>query len=1849
MSNMNEAIERFESLSASIVNSLSEALKLVDSGIAPDDTSIEKLGESLSNLRESYLDIRLIAEDRCPSLKTSAELSVSDYADAINQAESLRMVEVRYEEVMDLLTRFVSIVADSDDYSEEILPFQNDARELMKVSYVQGDEGLIDSLEDRSTPQRLFLQALEIDDLSTEEGERALDQLTMFSRKATRGLIFHKYRIGENGDARAGSIDDRASDQSTASESSGGSGNGEPGQEQVEPDASTPGEADNATDAPRPDEESGSHSEAETPSPDEIPEAADSAEGGDTLNDLEPEGEEPIEPQTPIKRKKNVSASSAKQAILRMPLAAWYIVPLISMFEMATTEELSLFIQARLADEYEEEDFSNEAIDIAIEALVRSDLIAIFPYVDKSAVCLTDYGKAVLSKKSIVSMQGPATGKRIWPIPIMQPGFSAGGPLTQSEILQASIFGLIFARYLQVIKKERGEDGVRETFQSLKKTDDKWSVEVPWGLERVRCSIYAAEGDGAKEDEPSLYISIGDSPLQMRPLSKRAFLATADELYKWDGKWVSHDGEPGVADSPLAEEERKPMASAIEAPEEPEAEDGLENSLQPDENASQANCAEGATDQEDNDSSPSHAAESNDAEGTAERETGTSTEESPQRQDQDQSSLSLARDLVEAESAPDDERFVDLAKMLIEETKLADDETVDYSNLHTAIALLKAASTIEGYEKSKDAYRRLVLATDSAIERPDYTGTTMAAVFSGVEPGWEAPTFAAYCMAMLRPRQAYDYNLQETVSLYLSHYEEFFPSLAAYKSLFNELTKLNSLSPEEGLSQHVIDQLGDQKQLGERMKDIKAEAEKLLSVPKIKAKMVGIPDLIAACFGKDSEFGICMSVIAEDDRDGVPLVREIYEQYCDHENSGQIDISVIDDRIDDEWHNATEGKRTSRVRKFAHNARKQVLDAFVDRLDVMHKWLEYSGKSLDGDKLSALRSYRDGVLDIVREIESGGQVAPDVPMSSVLVYTLGVIQTKLSGIQPVDEFAEFLRSGWISLDSKRLPVIDSSLNEVRYFEPWRNVIRHICSAKQSYDEAMDAIDDPESPTFDNLQQLELIREVLGLAPMKPESSAARLKSAQKAADAELSNFNDALEIAYAYTRIGEVDKENLAGDASAYKERFYDQRDFGMWRGFLQALERQINDMSSQRGKQLEDSLAASRAKPHGDDSTLLNEAERLLKEEQNYAVVEEYLNRFDAGEYALSESLVARRNTVDDFANFISDGVFIPIFNECIRSKGRPLSAFGMDFVRNRYPAEWTSRQKDDCSRLLKSWPDSNQSSRRRGNTEKLVQLFRRMGIETRGTAELKDSRMGKYEQYEIQVKPTPKDQSDYLHPIAAFGTQMKSPMNVFVLFGHHDPVDIVNMVASKNMVGLSVVLIDYPVSLASRRQIAEDFHSRKTRLSSFIIIDQVLALYLALRPETERLSVLLKCSLPFTYYQPFVRDGGPTADEMFFGRERELREIVNKDGASVVYGGRQLGKTALLERAESLCNLPERREYAVYVSIQNCGSEQLTAEKISNDIARKTTLDVSQCETLDDLAKQIDGLMRSGDIKRLLLLIDESDNFLESIKDTRYDALQPLVELKRETKNDFKFVLAGLHNVSRAKNATAQNGVFGQLGEPLCVRPLAPTDALDLISRPLSYLGFKVDLYPHLETILTSTNYYPGILQFFGYTLIETMTKQYGIYYRAADGNPPFTLHKEQLGSIMSQADLNNSIKEKFRLSLELDSRYFMLARCIGLLYYQYEAEGQEGSLVIQKGFSAEEVKDYADSWGIHCLANETVTSCRSLLEEMVDMGILACPSEDIPRFRLRRYSFLNIIGATENAILDDIQANNEVRQNA
>ena len=248
--------------------------------------------------------------------------------------------------------------------------------------------------------------------------------------------------------------------------------------------------------------------------------------------------------------------------------------------------------------------------------------------------------------------------------------------------------------------------------------------------------------------------------------------------------------------------------------------------------------------------------------------------------------------------------------------------------------------------------------------------------------------------------------------------------------------------------------------------------------------------------------------------------------------------------------------------------------------------------------------------------------------------------------------------------------------------------------------------------------------------------------------------------------------------------------------------------------------------------------------------------------------------------------------------------------------------------------------------------------------------------------------------------------------------------------------------------------------------------------------------------------------------------------------------------------------------------------------------------------------------------------------------------MDLQRESYRKFKFVFAGLHNVCRAKNATKENGLFGQLGAPLCVRPLNPMDARNLLVRPLRYLGFRITNDAHIDTILTNTNYYPGIIQFFGYTLVQSLASQYGQQYNAAKGNPPYELQGAHLASVINSRDLNVQIRERLVWTLEMDPRYYMLARCIAVLYHLND----NGLSAITSGFETSEIRDIVMEFSIKCLIDLDEKQTTVLLDEMEQMGILSKPTTFENRYLLRRRSFIDVIGPKLDALEREIIENNK-----
>lgn len=1188
------------------------------------------------------------------------------------------------------------------------------------------------------------------------------------------------------------------------------------------------------------------------------------------------------------------------------------------------------------------------------------------------------------------------------------------------------------------------------------------------------------------------------------------------------------------------------------------------------------------------------------------------------------------RALLERKRTPGDDEFCGLIHELLS-TEVPEDQLT--GAVVNAVLLARGAGLADDRPAARLLSAQVRLASMLMPEECSYSSECLARVFGGVEAELPALTLAAYMYALLTPAVTYDFGLKAQTEQFLWDFNDYFGELTAFKALFNQLMRVREVKVS-GFTPAVIALLGNEAENERFRRTLCREANANLTVNTPKTRMKALPILYNSEFGIGSDLYQCMEIIAQGRNDGDALewVETVLSEYCEAED-GEYRIAEhkVDDRLNRAWDDANPKTRF----RLEYDARDLALRQYRQRLEIMARWVEHIRSGMGGrQELERLRVLRRDILALIADIREDRSWR-GVKDANILAWLLTHMESYLTDtLSDLRIYSDLLYTGVFSLSPGGVPEIDASLGNLKYYEVWRNALRHMIAPRRSLEEITAEIlgetADGDAGLKDNLRQLSLLGQLAGTDDEVYAVSDAQAREAADYANIRTERFRDALELAYTYNQINETEKENLAGIMNQYKGAFYEIGDFAAWRRFLEALEEQIRELADGRKARLRSRLDGALAR-YG-TSPLLQEAERLLEQESNFAVAEEYLNRAETGECELDDALLYDN---DYFSDFLTPSVYDPLLQECIRSKGRNLKTFGWNYVEKQLPRDWTARLRDSSRALVSNWP----ARRDMASPAQVQGLLKGLGIDAGGAVKA----MGRREEmWQVTVRPTARSLADYLHPIAAFGTQMKSPLQVIFLYGSHTPQQLVDTVTSLNLGTMSIVFIDQPIDAAARRYIGEIFHTQKTGQNPFLLVDQVLLLYLAMHQETERLPAMLKCTLPYTTYQPFVRDGGSTADEMFCGRATELATIIDPNGACVVYGGRQLGKTALLERAESRCSKPENKAYAVYSTIIRQKSEAEVVETLLADIKRKTEGKVAlkPCGTLREMCAQLSRMFMTGQIVSMHLLIDEVDDFLGAIADEAYRPIQPLVDLKRETKNNFKFVIAGLHNVCRAKNATRANGIFGQLGRPLCIKPLSPTDAMQLLSKPLRYLGFRIDRYPHLETILTNTNYYPGILQFFGYILVETLTGQYAKYYRAADGNPPFTLRDDQLGAVMNSADLNKSIKDKFRWSLELDPRYFMIARCITMLYHIFEEDRASCSW---RGFSVEDIMGVAEDYHIHCLENVSKTEYIILMDEMVEMGILGKPDESAHTYRLRRNSFVDIIGESLDSLEADIISNN------
>ena len=174
----------------------------------------------------------------------------------------------------------------------------------------------------------------------------------------------------------------------------------------------------------------------------------------------------------------------------------------------------------------------------------------------------------------------------------------------------------------------------------------------------------------------------------------------------------------------------------------------------------------------------------------------------------------------------------------------------------------------------------------------------------------------------------------------------------------------------------------------------------------------------------------------------------------------------------------------------------------------------------------------------------------------------------------------------------------------------------------------------------------------------------------------------------------------------------------------------------------------------------------------------------------------------------------------------------------------------------------------------------------------------------------------------IPEFGTRMSpsgDTLRLLAVWGAPTVPEIVEQLRSEPVEHSVIVLYFGTLGVTARNEFAVALRGGR-KLPPTIVIDDPMFAYLATQP-TPRRDITMSVALPFASAEPFTPDvAGLVPVEMFYGRAEELDQVVNMMGSCIVYGGRQLGKSALL-RAAAREFAEGTTRHAIYQSIYKVG----------------------------------------------------------------------------------------------------------------------------------------------------------------------------------------------------------------------------------------------------------------------------------------------------------------------------------------
>ncbi len=1194
----------------------------------------------------------------------------------------------------------------------------------------------------------------------------------------------------------------------------------------------------------------------------------------------------------------------------------------------------------------------------------------------------------------------------------------------------------------------------------------------------------------------------------------------------------------------------------------------------------------------------------------------------------------------------------EVAKVETQDEVLVKDDTDEvYANMfqmitngktYCATTYIRALS--DGSDEFKALYEQLAYAVNAPWMKCSYSSHKMFQLYTVNQN-----TFSDYMLAAASLRNffmnhtCYDYEMKQ-----LQDYIKKSERISSDSALMNAMYKMALFKDEinKGMDCYADYRIKDRVEINKRVDELKHEAKSFFDLyinnqPKNHKGVKRFIETWKRVFSSNGDLASSLRMVIDNDTDCISLTKEILSNNfisndCTVDYSN-IDMNKLNSYIDDNW-NSTYGATGSQYKtsNLMSDLRNNLTNAIEKVLKVICDWIVIVEVNSDGGKDAGFERYLESKSDLTEELKRSimymDSLRPgnDEEMAGIAIMkeTVSEILSRLDGSYSENEhkyyYIDFLRGNSVWLDESYMPDMHGRIVDLPELSLPNRILAHSKSALMSFDDKLDYIFNERGDDYGSAELIiNYLKETRSDSDFSQYDIASSLDYAKQEAKLKLDGFIENLELAQSYGQI-EESKENIKEKISSIAHDCYqyavDSNNYSFLTSVLNGYTKKIREDAKVRGKALSEELAKIKAiEPKTDlKDQKIAQIEEMI-DEQNYTVAEDLLSRINDDEI-IDNYEVSR---VDYLKKFIDEYDYN---YKIVTDSSKKMSVLVSSKIRNK--------DEKGARRLVDNWMANGQNI----GTTKLLSLLDALGF-TNISIKEQPKINGKIENYVVTIKHPIGVKPNYKHPIAAFGSKAsESGFRVVCLFGRFSADGLIeefkNISGGKN----TIILLDYALSLSERRRLA-----RKTKSDMgdkvFAVLDRVLLMFLVNNYNSQFVNqIMMSTMIPFSYCQPYVWDSSKIMPpEIFVGRKDELEKIESPQGVNIVYGGRQLGKSALLKMAKMDIDYSESYNRAVYIEIKGLDYKK-AAKKIGHELYDSGILKEDiETEDWDDLSRCIKRRLmdnKNEKISYLLLLLDEADTFIESCESVAFHPLDTLKDIQSVGADRFKFVIAGLHNIVRFKRdaALSNNSVLTHLSS-ITIKPFSPLEARQLLKEPLYYLGLRFPNDRDISLILANTNYFPGLIQLYCANLVDAMRKDDYAGYNEGD-TPAYDVTTKHFKKVLSDQGFTDQVREKFEITLKLDedNMYYILALIVAYLYHQDSLSANCA------GVTAEDVISAAKELSITKVASQNKAAIEGFMQELKELNIFRQTIDNLYLFS--RYSFFQMMGTideVENKLMD------------